>query len=123
MEFFKQKNVDLGQIKAGSIGVKVEWEFKDLKLSDLASYTDTQGNLKYAFRKSCGCTADLEFSEKGIVAKYTDTTKLGTKNKSITLFLAPKDKSIPTMIKNNKGEDIFNPILDSVVISFSVKSI
>jgi len=85
---------------------KLEWFFKDLKKDQIAK--DEKG--KYAIMPSCGCTAKIKVTDKGVVAMYTDNTKLETirmssngiasVSKSIRVFL---DDGQPLYEKNNRG--------------------
>lgn len=123
MTYFKNKVTDLGSIKAGSTNVLVEWLFEDIKKSDIAFYLDKDGNKVPAIRKSCGCTAKVEVLDDRITARYTDTTKTGSKSKTITVFLRSKDSSVPVLVKNEAGKEIINRSLESVVLKFNLKSI
>lgn len=64
-------------IKVGSKAT-VKWFFKDLTKDQIAK--DEKGN--YAIFPGCGCTAKVEVNDSGIVAVYTDDTKIQTLNTS-----------------------------------------
>lgn len=123
MTYFKQDVQDLGDIKAGSTDVPIEWEFGSIKKSDIAFYLDSNGDLQPAIKKSCGCTAKIEVLDDRIKAKYTDTLKKGIKSKTLTIYLKPRSTETPIRVKNEKGIETYNADLEKVIVSFKLKSI
>lgn len=93
-------------ISPGTKNVGVNWLFEDLTNVDIAK--DSDG--KYAVKPGCGCTANVEVTETGIIAFYTDSTKkqdvLSSQNreksvgKNMRVFL---DDGKPLYVKNERG--------------------
>jgi len=118
MKAFKNISVDVGEIKAGSKGTEVFWEFQDLTRDLIAQYTKGK-DIVYLVRPKCGCTADLEILDNGIKASYNDSgNMLGDVIKRVSVYLKPKE-NIPVQVKNKRGVLIPNPKLGKVTLSFT----
>lgn len=120
MKAFKNIQVDLGNITAGTEGHKVFWEFEELDKNTIATFVDNSGNEQYAVQRMCGCTADVEVRENGISAVYNDNgNSTGKLIKRVKVYY--KSGELPTKVKNERGVLMFNPKLPSTVLSFIVE--
>lgn len=120
MTAFKNIQVDLGSITAGTQGHEVFWEFADLNKESIAKFVDHKGNEQYAVQRMCGCTADIEVTDKGIKAVYNDNgNSTGKLIKRVKVYYSKGD--LPTKVKNDRGVLMFNPNLPSTTLSFIVE--
>lgn len=105
--------------------VSVEWFFKGLTKDQIAK--DEKG--KYAVFPGCGCTAEVEVTDKGIVAVYSDTTTTNilrtssdgkySVSKNIRVFL---DDGNPLYERNDRG--VLRPNYHgkkNVILTFTVE--
>lgn len=116
---FKQSKINLGVIKSSSKNNEVFWEFDKLTKNKIATYVGLDGKIEYAIKKGCGCTVDLEVTDKGIHAKYNATSKKELITKNIVVFLAKE--GVPARKKNASGILSFNTDLERVVLFFEAK--
>lgn len=116
-KLFKDITIDIGEIKAGSKDNKVEWFFEDLKKDDIASSIDKNGKIQWHVVPSCGCTASIQVTDNSIVALYNDNgNHIGKIDKKITVYFKPDDSSTPIKAKNEKGVEVYNPLLGKTTL-------
>ena len=100
MNLFKSNTFTIpGNIKIGSKGHKLVWEFGEaLSKEDIA--VDDQGNYGIS---GCGCTK-REVKDDGIHAVYNDGgAVIGPVNKSFTVYFKDKSGKIPAKVNNGSG--------------------
>lgn len=120
MQFFKQTFVNVGDIKLGQKEVKVEWEFEGMSKEDVAKYKNSSGNEVFAVAPGCGCTANLEVTDKGITALYNDGgNNIGQFTKQVVVYHAPTDDTL-VRVTNEKGREMYNKKLASTTLKFMV---
>lgn len=114
-KLFKNTVVDLGEIKGGSKGVEVFWEFEDLSKNDIA-YNDDGSP---AIKPGCGCTASFEVGEDGIYAKYNDSgNKTGKITKALTVYRKDGDSPVKVLSARGGGS-VYNSNLPKVTLKFT----
>ncbi len=114
---FKSTEINIGTIKANSKNNPVQWEFDELRRTDIATYLD--GNKwEYAIEKSCSCQGEVQVSDAGISLSYNDKGTRGLITKQITVYLTDPNKQ--TKIINDRGESIYNPELGYQILKFIV---
>lgn len=117
MKAFKETKVDLGEVVMGSGNNEVFFPFEDLTPDKIATY-ELNGEEKYAIKKGCGCTANIEVKEDGIHAVYNDSSNnTGAFSKNLTVYL--KHGTIPTRKRNARGIQTFNSDLPKVALTFT----
>lgn len=115
--FFKSIDYTVpGEHTPGSSGLNVKFEFLELKKEEIKKVV-----------AGCNCTAEVEITDDGINAVYTDSTsrsdvlimndKRLTVKKSLTVYM---DDGLPLRVKNNKGQSVYNREKASIVLTFGV---
>jgi len=108
--------VNIGSFKSADKGIEVVWYFDELKRSDIATYYKNN-KIEYAIEKNCSCQGEIQVTDTFIKLIYNDKGSVGSISKRIILYL--KDEKHPTVIKNDRGIDIFNPKLGFIELKFT----
>ena len=115
MALFKNREIEVGNIPAGSIR-QIIWEFDEIKKSDIATYFEN-GKWEYAIVKNCSCQGEVLISEKTLNLQYKDKGFKGRVTKEIKVYLTNGD--MPIRVTNERGIIDFNQNLGHIMLTFT----